>query len=164
MNKKLSAFVASFATAIMTVVFFVIIGSIPGKAYAYAVGPVPPPSADGSAAPIGQGYDFTNSFQNLVSSFTSFFDNIKATNGTVSVSGNTMGTPNGLPPGVTVTVDWQSYVNRFDTWFYGVTGVNIEWLTGLMIRFFGWFFGVLQGIVTWVAALATGAIRQTTRV
>lgn len=161
MNKTFPSFVAPFVAAVPLAVFLVLMGGMPGKAYAYAVGPVSP-SSGGQGTPIGQGYDFTNSFQNLVSSFTSFFNDIKATNGTVSLSGNSAGTANGLPPGVTVTVDWQFYVSRFDAWFYGATGVNIEWLTGFIIHFFTWLFGALQGIVSWIVGFATGAIRQTT--
>lgn len=161
MNKTFPAFVASVAAAVPLVVFVALVGVAPKEAHAYAVGPVSPPSVGNSGAPIGQGYDFTNSFQNLISSFTSFFNNIKNTNGTVSIAGNPTGVSNGVPPGVTVTVDWQSYVSRFDQWFYGATGVNIGWLTGFIIRFFAWLFGALQGVVTWIAGLATGAIRQT---
>ena len=161
MNKTFPAFVASVVAAMPLVVFVVFAGAVPGKAYAYAVGPVSP-SANNSGAPIiGQGYDFTNSFQNLVSSFTSFFNNMKNTNGTVSISGSSAGTSNVVPQGVTVTVDWQSYFSRFDAWFYGATGVNIGGLTNFVIHFFAWLFGMLQGVVVWIANFLTGAIRQT---
>ncbi len=160
MNKTFPAFVASVIAAMPLVVFIVFVGAVPKEAHAYAVGPVAP-SANNSGAPIGQGYDFTNSFQNLVSSFTSFFNNIKSTNSTLSISGNSAGTSNGVPQGVTVTVDWQSYLSRFDTWFYGATGVNIGGLTNFVINFFAWLFGMLQGVVAWIANFLTGAIRQT---
>ncbi len=160
MNKTFPAFVASVAAAMPLVVFLVIAGAVPKEAYAYAVGPVAP-SANSSGAPIGQGYNFTNSFKNLVSSFTSFFNNIKSTNGTVSIAGNPAGASNGVPPGVTVTVDWRSYLARFDAWFFGATGVNIGGLTDFILNMFSWLFGALQGVVVWIAGFLTGAIRQT---
>lgn len=178
MNKTFLTFVA--APAAMPLALFSVfllmsasIGALPYKAHAYAVGPVPP-SAGGSssatgqgpAAPIGQGYNFPDSFSNLVSSFTSFFNNIRSSSGNLSIGGNSAGIAigtaagNGMMPAVAATVNWQSYLNGFNEWFYNATGVRIDGFTNFIVHFFGWLFGWLQGIAVWIAGAATRSIKQ----
>ncbi len=159
LRKNIPAFFvqhAHYATgALLGVLLIAIAGFAAPKARAYALEPLPPAANPGAA--IGQGYNFSNSFQNLISSFTAFFDNMKNTNGTVSITGGSAG-GSGIPNGVTVTVDWRSYVQRFDVWFYNATGVQIQWLTTFIVNIFAWIVGTLQGIATWVAGIVTKSL------
>ncbi len=124
-------------------------------AEAYSVGggsvtPTTPPSAGA----IGQGYDFTSSFQNLISAFTSFANNIQATNGTVTLGGP----KSGAPSGVTVTVDTQPYIMQFDNWFYSTTGVHVAGLLDLVVHFISWAIGVANMIITWFVTQLTRSL------
>lgn len=143
MNKEklaLLAVIVPGATVVALGIFFF----SPSLAQAYSVDTVATPTA------IGQNYDFGNSFKNLVSPFTSFFNNMKTTNGTISIS---------VGSSTTVNVDTQPYVNRFDSWFYGFTGVNIVAFTNGVTSFFSWLFDALHGVVIWIASLFGGMIK-----
>ncbi len=119
----------------------------PVRAEAYSVGggssmmPTTPPPTGA----IGQGYDFTSSFQNLISAFTSFANNIQAANGTVTFGGP----GSGAPTGVNVTVDTQPYIMQFDNWFYGMTGIHPAGILDLAIHFISWAIGIANTIVKW---------------
>jgi hypothetical protein len=141
MNKFFPAFLA---LAIITVAFIF----SPSRAAAYEVGPTEPSSSSQSGS-----YDFGSSFQNLVSPFTNFFNSIQSSGGTVSISANS------TIPGATISVNTQPYVNQFDSWFYGFTGIHIESFTNAAVHFFVWLFGALAGVVTWIAGLLKGIVK-----
>lgn len=169
MNKRPLAFFAAHRASVFA--FLMLAGAVfafsPMQASAYAVGgggtsygsgPVAPTTpATGGPGAIGQGYDFNSSFNTLISSFTTFINNIKATNGTVTLGGPSSGSVGnvGLPAGVTVTVDTQPYVMQFDAWFYNLAGVHVAGLLDLVIHSLLWIFGVLMQIVAWIAAELT---------
>ncbi len=158
MQKNNPAFFAKLAIVIPVAGILILAaasGTTP-RAHAYALGPTAPAANPGAA--IGQGYNFSNSFQNLISSFTTFFNNIKSTNGSVSVTGGGSAGAPGVPSGVTVTVDWRSYVQSFDVWFYDATGIQIQGFTNFVADVFAWIVGALQGLAAWVAGIVTKSL------
>jgi hypothetical protein len=127
----------------------------PLRANAYAVGPVEPStqnSTSSSGAVVGS-YNFGSSFRNLVSPFTNFFNSMQSSGGVISVGGNNAAS------GATVSVNTQPYVNQFESWFYGFTGVHIEAFINVIIGFFGWLFGVLDVVIMWIVGLLKGIIK-----
>ncbi len=148
MNKIFSVFLATVASGAATIALAVFLFS-PLRAAAYAVGPAVP------SAPTGS-YDLGSSLGNLISPFSNFFNNIKNTNGTVSIGG---GSVNGAPSGVTISVNTQPYINQFDSWFYGFTGVHIEGFTNAAVHFFQWSFTTADAVVVWIAGTLKGTVK-----
>lgn len=150
MNKPSSVFLAVAVSGATTIALAAIL-VLPLRAQAYAIGPVAPGAMSSGSI---DSYDFGNSFQNLVSPFTNFFNNIKNVGGsTFSVGGGS------IAPGVTINISAQPYVAQFEAWFYRVTGIHIDGYVVIAIRFFGWLFGVLDGIVVWLANTLKGNIK-----
>ncbi len=123
----------------------------PAHAYAYATGPMTP----GTSV---QGYNFGPAFQNLVSPFVNFFQNIKLTttgNATIpiNIGGTTTGSPN-----MTLTINGQQYITRFENWFYGATGTNINGLVAFIFQFFAWLFSFGNQAVGWLVTVLKGFV------
>lgn len=139
---------ATVATMLSVVFLF-----SPVRTEAYATGPVTPSASSSSLASTSNGFDLAGSLKGLISPFTSFFNSIQTTGNTISIAAGN------ATSGVTVTVDATPYINQFDTWFYGFTGVNIQVYTTAIHHFFVWLFGALGGIVTWVTSSLKGSVK-----
>jgi hypothetical protein len=152
MNKFFTTFLAVTASGATMIALAALVVS-PLRAEAYAVGgPVAPSAQSNDLSGAVSTYDFGSSFQNLVSPFTNFFNSMQSSGGVISIGGGN------AAPGVTVNVNTQPYVNQFDSWFYGFTGVHVEAFINVVIHFFEWLFVVLNGIIVWIANSLKGVI------
>ena len=121
------------------------------QARAYAVGT--------SSAPAGTGYDPGSSLQNLVSPFTSFFNNLKWNNNT-TINVNNPGT-NWPTVNITPVVEnsfegiISGWFTGFDAWFYGLTGVQLSGIFFVILNVISWTLGVAQKVVDWLLGLFT---------
>jgi hypothetical protein len=157
-------FGAAIVGVIAIFIFFGAIMPVP-QAYAYAVGSVPTnigTGADSSAR--GGSYDFGSSFQNLISPFTGFINNLKFNSGTtINVNGaNNAMTGAGFSwPTVNVAPVLESTVqntlsqwfSQFDNWFYGATGVQLSGIMVAILGVFSWALGLAQQVVNWLLGL-----------
>jgi hypothetical protein len=123
------------------------------QAYALPVAPSSDAAASvdaSSTAGPAQNYNFNNSLQNLISPFQNFFNSVKVT-GNIPFNINT---GSNTSPNISIGVDYQQYINQFNTWFYGATGVQIQGLTSGVVSFFSWVFAAANAAVNWIAGLA----------
>jgi hypothetical protein len=122
------------------------------QAYAYAVG-APVTSTSG-----GGQYDLNSSFQNLISPFTNFFQNLQWSN-TTSI--NTNGTPGGNWPVVNFTPivsgaiqGWlTTWFTEFDNWFYHLTGVQLSRIVFAILSVLSWVLKLAENVVNWLLGL-----------
>ena len=130
--------VISFTTVIPSViaVFLFSIAFAAPQARAYAIGSTTGSAASaGSGSAAGSSYDVGNSFQNLISPFTGFIDQLKWNNNTTINPSGASGT---IPPASNLAPvaasDVQNmlgkWFSQFDNWFRGVTGVQ---LSGILV-------------------------------
>lgn len=124
-------------------------------AYAVPSGGQLPMLPGGTSVGSSQGYSFGNSFGNLTSPFQNFFNSMKGGNAHIPVNMNIGG--NNVSSTIIIGINVQQYIHQyvqqFDAWFYGLTGVHIEWLINLIIGIFYWIFHVADSIVRWIAGL-----------
>ena len=135
---------------------FVVCGPV-ARAYEIpSAGQLPVPVVMGAATgSTSQGYDFGTSFGNLISPFTNFFNSVKGGGGIAPVSLN-VGSGNASAT-ITIGINVQQYIsqytNEFETWFYGTTGVHIEWLINIFIQLIYWVFWLADSAVRWIVGL-----------
>jgi hypothetical protein len=121
-------------------------------AHAYAVGTVP-----SNPTPSVGTYDVGNSFQNLISPFTGFVNNLKWNNNTTISSGGhaqTYPTVN-LTPVVASGVQniLGQWASEFDNWFYGITGIQLSGILLVLLNAISWTLGLAQQVVNWLLGL-----------
>jgi hypothetical protein len=154
------------AATVGVVAIFVFFGammsvSVP-HARAYAVGSVPADA--GAGAGTSSSYDAGNSFQNLVSPFTGFFNSLKFNNDTtININGvnNAVGGAGFSWPTVNVAPVLESTVqntlsqwfSQFDNWVYGATGIQLSGIMVAILGVFSWALGLAQQAVNWLLGL-----------
>lgn len=135
------------------------------QAHAYAIGSAPPAGSVSSmpstpSMPIinsinstDYNFDFGNSFQNLVSPFTSFIDSLKWNNTTFNASGGTSALPTiNLTPTLESGIQntFSQWLSEFDNWFYGISGVQLSGIFYALLSVTAWALGLAQQVVNWL--------------
>ncbi len=143
-----------FSTAILGMAAIFII-SAPNNAKAYAISSTGQPLGAQSSASAGTStnfdgnYDFNGSFQNLISPFKSFFNNLSWNTSTVI---NIHPTSTILPP-VNITPGVQNIFIQFDNWFYSLTNIRLSGFAAIILSGLSWTLGVAKGIADWLLGL-----------
>jgi hypothetical protein len=152
-----------FKTAIvgMIAVFVFSAAFAAPQAQAYAVDSVSGAGSTPSLTTTGVSngsYDFGNSFQNLVSPFTGFVNNLKWNNGTTTINTNGVSfswpTINVTPVSKnTFQSTLSQWFGEFNTWFYSVTGIQLSGILAALLNLFSWVLGLAQQAVNWLLGL-----------
>jgi phage-related protein len=163
---KSNAMMFVCAAIVSMVVVFIFLGAIGAtpRAYAYAVGVVPPPAgampgtSTGTDNVAGSSYDIGGSFQNLISPFTGFINNLKWNNNATINTNDTAGTTwpviNFTPiVGSAFRNLLSQWFGKFDNWFYGVTGIQLSRILIAILNVFSWALGLAQQAVNWLLGL-----------
>jgi hypothetical protein len=141
-GKSLLSFLA--APLMVAAVFVLMIG----KANAYAV-PSSGAQSSATSSTLDSSYDANNSFQNLISPFQNFFENLQSTN---SSSVDIYPTSTMVPP-INITPGVQNIFTQFNDWFYGLTGFRLSGLVVVVLTGLSWILGIAKGISDWLLAL-----------
>ncbi len=162
-KNRMMFFNSSIAAMVAVFIFSIIFFSAP-QAHAYAVGSVPPTNTETGGTVGASSYNIGTSFQNLISPFTGFINNLKFNNNSpVNPSGMSTGM-NGTSftwPTVNLTPVLEStvqntlsqWLSQFDNWFYNVTGVQLSGILVTILGIFSWALGLAQQAVNWLLRL-----------
>jgi hypothetical protein len=133
---------------------FIVCGSVARAYEVPSAGQLPVPSAL-MATGSPQGYNFGNSFGNLISPFENFFNSMNGGNVSVPVNLNLGGS--NISSTITIGINVQQYINQyiqeFDAWFYEHTGVHIAWLINIFIGIIYWIWWLADSAVRWIIGL-----------
>ncbi len=120
--------------------------------FSFASAPHAEAYAIGSDTP-GNDYSVSTSFQNLLSPFDGFIEDLQGSNN-VSISlpaaSTTLPSLNISSGLKNILVGW---LTEFDNWFYGLTGVRLSGIFFVLLNAILWCLHLAEDVVNWLLGL-----------